>query len=167
MLWVSLVAALAGVAAAVFAFVQARSATESRREAQAAQVRAEAAEREAIAVAGQARDALARSANALEKSNEIAERAIPKEVVKWRVERIGGTRWMAQNVGRLIAYNALIEQVAGWVHVDDEEPRDVGNGDSLFFSTMAIDGESPRVRITCEDRSASEPEMIRNEFALP
>lgn len=167
MVFLNVVLALAAGASAIFAFVQAKAATDSRKEAQAAQGRAEQAEREAIRIAGEARDALGRSATALEAANDIAERAIPKPVMKWSVSQIVKDRWMAQNSGDLTAYDARIEQVAGWVHTDDDEPRDVTRGDCLYFNTMSMGGVSARIRIVCEDRSGDEPIRTVNEITMP
>lgn len=173
-LWVSVVAACAGIAAAVFAYVQAKAATDSRadaeqarRDAQVAQQRAEEARAEALRVAAEARDALGRSAAALEAANEISERALPKPQIKWNITQIGDSRWMAQNVGDLTAFDAEIEKLAGWLHTDDDGPRDVTRGDCLYFNTMSIGGESARIRIVCEDRSGDEPLRTVNEITMP
>lgn len=172
--WLALVGACAAVAAAIFAYVQAKSATDSRRDAQAAQTeardaqaRAEAAQAEALRIAGLARDELSRSATALEHANEIAKSAIPEKKISWSISPVGKTRWMAQNVSEVTAYAAHIEGLAGWVHADDEEPRDVTTGDALYFNTMNAGGTNPRIRITCEDRRGDEPQQIVNEITMP
>jgi len=174
MLWLTVVSAGAAIASAVFAFVQAKAATDSRRDAQdarrdakSAQSKAEIAQAEANRIAGEAKDALSRSAGALERANEIAERSIPKDEITWRITQVGESRWMASNAGKITAYQARIEQLSGWVHTDDEEPRDVMPGDSLYFNTMSLGGEAARILIRAEERTDAGTREIRNEVTMP
>lgn len=80
LVWLNVVLACAGVAAAVFAYVQAKTATDAKKDAdtardaaQEAQKDAQAARDEANRIAGESRDALGRSAAALERQAALAE----------------------------------------------------------------------------------------------
>lgn len=166
MLWVAFAAAVAAVASAVFAFVQAKAAIDARSDAVAAEMKAEAAQAEASRIAGEARDALGRSASALEAANLIAEKAM-REVISWELQDLGDSRYRLVNTGRITAFGAVVEAVAGWVDGDEAGPRDVGPGDSLiFYAISTFDGPTPRAKIRCEDRSGAEPQMIENFLTL-
>ncbi len=166
-LWVSLVSAMATIAAAVFTFVQAKAATDERQEAEEARDESRKARDEAAALAREANEAFKRQAEAQERANEIAQRALPKPAIKWEVHQIGSSRWRATNVGELVAFDARIEQVAGWVSPDDDDPRDVGPGDSLIFNCMSTGGESARIRIVSFERTEDGERELRNEVTMP
>lgn len=166
-LWLTFVMAAAAVAAAVFAFVQAKVAVSSKDDAESAQAAAEEARTEALRIVGEARDALQRSADALEQSNAIAREGLPKPKISWELQPVGRMRWMAQNVGDAMGFDARVEGVAGFVSSDDDEPRDVGPGDSLYFVAMSTAGDSARVRITCMNRDLDVPTETVTEITLP
>lgn len=60
-------------------------------------------------------------------------------------------------------------KLSGLVEPDDDEPRDVGIGDSLYFiSSSAFGGAPPRIAVVCEyiDGEGMR-QTARNELTLP
>lgn len=168
--FLNLFVTLAAVASAVFAFVQAKSATDSRRDAQDAGVEAiearnlaKVAQVEAQRVAIEARDALSRSATALERANELSEAALPKVEVRWRVEstkRKG--HYIAINEGTIPARDVVLSGEQG-ILIDGESPViQVGPGDGCEFSSWQGNGmASPLLSIRWIDSRSPESQEIK------
>lgn len=156
MTWLTLVLALAAVASAVFAYVQAKSATDSRREAQGAKVESEKARDEAVWLAKEANTAFVRQAEAQERANELAEAAMPVPEIAWTIRRLSKSRFELVNTGDLVARNVTLAGVGAepdLIQIDSDEalPRDVGPGDGVaFFATMVM-GPDPKLRAEWED----------------
>ncbi|WEK13896.1 MAG: hypothetical protein P0Y48_01400 [Candidatus Microbacterium phytovorans] len=153
LLWTG-VGAVAALGAAALAWAQAREARSARSEALEAQVEArlardaaQTARDDANRIASEARQELARSASALERANEIAESSRPRPIVKWEVSRIDRDKYVAVNVGMLIAENARIEQAGGHVFALQDGVQDISPGDSLSFAVARPGGTTPRVRM--------------------
>lgn len=148
-------------ASAVFAFVQAKAATDTladAREAQSgaalAQKNAEAARDEANKIAKAAAAQLSRSAAALERANELTEAAMPKPSVTWAVSRIRGDLWRCLNSGDLAASNVKLSGAAG-IHTDaDSEADVVPPGQALEFGAMQVEGFTPMLTVEWDDENA-------------
>lgn len=98
MLWVALCSALAAVASAVFAFVQARAATDSRNDAQIAREESQAARDESARLAGEANAAFVRQAEAQEEANRLKQRDHPD----WVFTPLGDLTWRAVNTSQQV-----------------------------------------------------------------
>jgi len=156
--WLNLCIALLTAALAVFAFVQAKAATDSRRDALGARDGAEAAQAEATRVAAEARDALLRSAAALERSNEIAEDALPTPQVHWQLRSTGKSRYIVVNDGQLTALDVALSGNEG-IYVDQASRSDrIVPGDSLEFHLVRGMGmPTSKLTITWTPEGQSEP----------
>ena len=158
--------AISGAAAAA-AVVQAQAATQAKTAAEDARNESRLARDEAVRLSAEANAAFLRQAAAQEEANELARAALPRDEPEWKVHQIGKDRWQATNTGRATALDAKIVKVAGWVHVDDDAPRDVGIGDSLFFNTMALGGESPRIEISWSLDDNGMEKKFANQITMP
>lgn len=162
--FLNLVVALAAVASAVFAFVQARSATDSRQdaldagnEARKAQSKAETAQADARKIAAEARDALSRSAVALERANELSEAALPKAHVHWRISPTredGG--YIAINDGTIPAFDVVLSGEQGILIDEDSRGGSVSPGEGCEFTSWRGRGMgTPRIGISWNDSTSS------------
>ncbi|CAN7444571.1 hypothetical protein LJR045_002930 [Microbacterium sp. LjRoot45] len=156
-LWVTLVGACAAVAAAVFTFVQARAATESRRDAQEARNEAREARDESVRLATEANAAFIRQAEAQEEANEIErEKSRPDD---WSVGPAGGSMYRATNTSkRLIIVESITvqpERTKGLVHIETNHPDGRYEfGDSFEFAVLRVSGPGPEkmtIRYRYED----------------
>lgn len=156
-------------AAAVAAIVQARAAVAARIAAEDARNESRNARDEAAQLSREANAAFIRQAEAQEESNRLARLSAPKVEPKFKLEPVSSSRWALSNIGTATAENAQVLPLAGLVEADDEGPRDVGVGDSLFFvASSAFGREAPRIAIVCEyvdDEGARQ--SARNEITLP
>ena len=159
---VAVVAALGGVAAAIFAGSQARSARLDRKDAENARNESQAARDEAVRLAGEANDAFKRQAEALERSNELEEAKRPKPRVNWQ-PRMGAGRdsRILVNEGNIEARNVVGTGNIG-LHVDeDTQAESVMPGDSIayFVSPTLSSIGRPRLRIEWDDDSSTERQV--------
>lgn len=156
MLWLTIVLACAAVASAVFAYVQARAATESLRDARAARDESRAARDEAAALAEKATDAFVRQAEALEESNELTKKAMPPDGARWELQHVRKMKYVLVNNGNATAEGATLTDITnppGWVRHSHSEPKDVAQGDVLEFLALAASGSpNPRVRVSWRER---------------
>ncbi len=144
MLWLTLVLALAAVASAVFAFVQARAAVSGRDDALAAQRSAESARDEALELSK-------RATVAAEKHAEALKRAAPGE---WStLRRTGGHRLALTNTTGREATIETIEVANGALAKVNTTrrplPAQVDHGDVYEFSLEAPGtSRTPEVKVT-------------------
>lgn len=141
MLWVALCSALAAVASAVFAFVQARAATDSRNDAQTARKESQAARDESARLAGEANAAFVRQAEAQEEANRLKQ----SERYDWTFAPIANNAWRAVNTsGRVlidVQFHVAPDEAksivdVGSLHMDGRyEP-----GDTLVFLVKETPG---------------------------
>ena len=97
-LWLALVGAAAAVASAVFAFVQAKAATDDRRDAETARAAAEEARDESARLAAEATDAFKRQAEAQEEANKLKrEELAPAD---WEIGQTGDNSFRASNASK-------------------------------------------------------------------
>lgn len=142
-LWVSLVSALATVAGAVFTYVQAKVATDGRRDAESARDESRKARDEAAALAREANDALHRQALAQEKS-------LPPE---WSAAIPGeGQRVSFQNTSsrHIVVEGVEVEPIGAHrlVRLGAELPTRVEYGDHLEVYVLHMLAGSPeRVKL--------------------
>lgn len=157
MLWVTLVGACAAVAAAVFAYVQARAATESRRDAQDARNEARVARDESVRLASEANAAFVRQAEAQEEANELErQKSRPDD---WSVGQSSGSTFRATNSSqRLLLVEDITvqpEKTKGLVHIETNHPDGrYEYGDSFEFLLIRLSGPGPEkltIRYRYED----------------
>lgn len=160
--FLNLVVALAAVASAVFAFVQARSAMQAVDDAREAQAAAEASEAEARKIASEARDELSRSANALEKANELAEAALPKPEVRWRIAPTKEEKsFLLINDGTIPATNVEISGGQGVLIAKGGRVGVLETGDAYEFSSWSGHGmETPRLVISWVDSQSIDRQVV-------
>ena len=161
-LTVAVVAALGGVAAAIFAGSQARSARLDRKDAESARNESQAARDEAVRLAGEANEAFKRQAEALERSNELEEAKRPKPHVSWHPQPGAGrdSRTLV-NKGTIEARNVIGTGTSG-VHTDEgSQSASVMPGDSIAFWVMPTfdDVGRPRLHVEWDDDSSSERQV--------
>lgn len=156
-------------AAAVAAIVQARAAVAARIAAEEARNESRIARDEAAELAREANSAFVRQAEAQEEANRLARLSAPRLEPKFKLEPIANSRWALSNVGTAMAENAQVLQVAGLVKPDDDSPRNVGPGDSLFFvASRALGRPSARIALVCEYVDGEGVRQTsRNEITLP
>lgn len=157
---------VSGVAAAA-AVVQARSAESSRLAAEEARNESRTARDEAVRLTREANAAFVRQAVAQEEANELVRAAAPKKEPKFNLVEVSKSRWMATNVGTAVARRVQITKVSGWVHAEEDAPRDLDIGDSLYFNAMSLGGETPRIELNFSNALDGELEDFRNEITLP
>ena len=158
---------VSGVAAAA-AVVQARAANRARADSEIARDQSRTARDEAAELARVATAAFVRQAEAQEEGNRIARASLPKIQPKISLRQVGNDRWMATNTGDVTAYDAQIIVLAGYIHLNDNEPRDLHIGDSLYFNVLSASGDDPRIRIRYEHRpDDGEPTVFQNDITLP
>ncbi|KAA9133716.1 hypothetical protein [Microbacterium caowuchunii] len=98
MLWVGLFGTVAALASAVFAYVQAKAATDSRRDADAARDESRRARDESARLAGEANAAFIRQAEAQETANRIRiQEMTPPD---WKVSHVAGDRYRGTNTSQ-------------------------------------------------------------------
>ena len=164
--WINLGLLVATAAATVVTVISAVVAHRDRADTAKDRAAAEKARDESLRLSRQATESFDRQATALERANELIEASTPKPDVRWVIQQVSTSRWMATNNGDAIARGALLEGLSGLVRAEETVPRDVMPGDSLyFFSHRTMGGDMPRVRLSCttdgrEDRAT-------NEFTLP
>ncbi|MFT2706137.1 hypothetical protein [Clavibacter zhangzhiyongii] len=157
---VSIVAAVATIAAAVIAAAQARIAMHARDDARKAQAGSESAAAESVALARKANDAFERQARAQEEANQLARANLPADEVRWTYRHIAGMRYVLTNAGTRIARAASIEDItepSGWVQPEEPGPCDVRPGDSLEFMVVTAWGSPrPEFRVTWTEDGSDE-----------
>ena len=160
MVWLTFVLAAAAVASAVFAFMQAKAATDNRKESEVARNESRAARDEAVRLSIEANAAFTRQAEAQERANEIATAQLPVSKVVWTYKNVRGVKWILLNKGTLTARNAVMTDItepAGFIRPELKEPRDVCPGDHLeFVAVSAGNGPTPMFRVTWKDDGSDE-----------
>lgn len=137
-------------AAAVAALVQARAAVDARRDAQTAQQGSERARDEATEVAREAVEESRRQTEELKRRNDLAERALPKDELRWAIRHLSGSRYEVFNDGTVDVPSARVlgaGEAPGLIMPDEEEPRAVARGDGLSFIAVQVMGPDPVMRI--------------------
>jgi hypothetical protein len=151
MLWLTFLSTAAALASAVFAFVQAKTATTSRQDAQIARTDAQKARDETLSLKAKANEAFERLAAAQERATEIEEAKLPKPFVDWRVEPGSGrdTRRLV-NIGTIAALAVTATGGPG-VYTDEDSQSDlVVPGDSIEFAVMPRNSGTGRPRLHVE-----------------
>lgn len=146
MVFLNVVLALAAGASAVFAFVQAKAATDSRKEAQLAQGRAEQAEQETIRIAGEANAAFIRQAEAQEEANRIKREEMEPD--DWSIVQTAKSSWRVSNTSkRTLTVADLIvfpESMKGFAHIETSHGDGVYEyGDSFTLTPIRYAGGGP------------------------
>lgn len=142
---IALGAFLLAAVSALIALWQAGVASRARADAQAARDDAADHEKAALRAAQDAASAATRSAaeakrtaDALEEANELTRSLLPTE--RWEYEHVGGVRHCVRNLsgGLLTAVTAFaaIERDYDRVRMEGDNPRDVLNGESVYFTVM-------------------------------
>ncbi|MEN2738253.1 hypothetical protein ABCS02_10710 [Microbacterium sp. X-17] len=158
MLWFTGVAACAAIASAVFAFVQAKAATDSRRDADEARDEASRARDESARLAGEANAAFVRQAEAQEEANRLRrEESRPDD---WSLAQIGNNSFRATNSSRqlllvsemLVTPNEVKSLVPILTSHDDGRYE---YGDSFTFAVVRVGGPSPE-KLTIKYRYATD-----------
>jgi hypothetical protein len=150
-------------AAAVAALVQAQAAVQARRDAQKAQAESEHARDEAAALAREAIDESKRQTDALQRRNELAERALPKDEVRWVVRHLNKSRWEIVNAGSVDIPSARVVGAGvgpGLIRPDEKAPRPVPRGDGLAFIAFQVSGPDPVMRIEFYNPITGEDEHL-------
>lgn len=159
-LWVALAAALAGIGSAVFAFVQAKAATDTLADAQEARDEARAARDESARLAGEANAAFIRQAEAQEEANRIKlEESKPDD---WSLSYVSGQLFKATNSSTRplieVRFEVLPEEAAGLVSI--RTSHDDGRyepGDSFSFIVARVMGpEAEKIAIRYRYESDAE-----------
>jgi hypothetical protein len=150
--WLTIVLACAAVASAVFAYVQARAATESRKDAQTARSESLAARDEATRLAAVATTAFVRQAEAQEEANRLAEEALPKKVVQFEVKHVKGDTWGLFLRGDFDLDAVTISGAGKSPELirpdDDDQPKTLTRGDHIRFWVLPISAAGrPRLAI--------------------
>lgn len=164
MLWLTVVLALAAVAAAVFAFVQAKSATESLKEAREARDESESARDEAVRLSREANAAFVRQADAQERANELAAAALPKPRWHLNIQRLEKNSYVVVNDGEVTVRAVLLEgagEAPGFIHPEEDQARDLVVGDAIGFAALKGMGTQPVLRISYGDASGERHSMER------
>lgn len=142
---VSIIAALATIAAAVIAAWQAKIARDARDDARKAQADSESAAAESVMLAKKANDAFERQAQAQEEANTIARASLPPDEVRWEYAQIKGVRYILRNAGTRTALAAVIEDItepSGFVR-PEKSPRTVRPGEAIEFTVLSAWGAPP------------------------
>lgn len=141
-LWVAIVAACAALAGAVFAYVQAKAATDTLDDARTARDDAQRARDESVRLAGEANAAFVRQAEAQEEANRIAREArrepdwtVSRSGFSWRVANTSGQpiHVLSLGVSPMIAFDLL--RVDSHFHPDMRYDE----GEVLSFNLMEVD----------------------------
>lgn len=168
MLWLTVILVVAAIGSALFAFMQARAAMQSRADAQLARDESREARDESARLAREANEAFIRQAEAQERANDLAEAALPRREVRWENAPLENGRWRLTNIGDVLAHEARLEVVAGVIEIDDTVARDVSPGDSLMFQVfLSGRDDPPRVRVTFVDRAGTMPERHELVITIP
>lgn len=168
-LWVAVVGACAAVAAAVFAFVQAKAATDGRKDAEAARDEARSARDESARLAAEANSAFVRQAAAQEEANRLKLKELTPE--DWSLARGQGT-WIrvTNTTGRRVVnvqITASPAELSGLVRIDSSHPDGVYEiGDSFRFAVIRLAGDQPE-KLTISYRFESDPSVGRKYFHIP
>lgn len=172
-LTVALFATLAAVASAVFAFVQAKAATdtledarEARAGAESAQKNAEAARDRANEIADAARVELARSASALERANDLTEAALPKPEVRWKFVPVAGRQWACKNVGDLTAIDVKLQGGPGLRFGTSSMADTVAPNASVLFRELMVPGSRSQVTVFWFDERSEEMQSHSMPFPV-
>ena len=137
--------------AALAAIVQARAAHVSRIAAEDARNESSIARDEAVRLSQEANAAFVRQAEAQEEGNRLTKAALPRKAPKIELRRVADSKWMATNAGDLPAAAAQIIGVSGIIQPEDDEPRPLDIGDSLYFHVLkTLRSGPPRIRIRLE-----------------
>lgn len=147
----------AAVAAAIFAYMQARGATASRQDAEAARDEARAARDESARLAGEANEAFKRQARAQEEANELAKRAYPD----WTHQLLSDGRWRVVNTSArpmaLVGIEVFPAEATENVSFASREGgSDLAPGDSLTLR-LAAGVRVPVDKIILQYRFAEDP----------
>lgn len=146
---ISLGGFLLSVVGAIIALRQAGVASAARADAQRARDDAADHETAALQAAQDAADAASRSADeakrtadALEEANELARTLIPTD--RWEYEYVGGVRHSVRNVSGALLIDvtvfAAIERDYDRVRMEGDNPREVLNGESVYFTVLQAMG---------------------------
>ncbi|MFF7684129.1 hypothetical protein ACFZA2_15380 [Microbacterium sp. NPDC007973] len=159
-LWVALVGAMAAVGSAVFAYVQARAATDSRRDADEARDEARAARDESARLAGEANDAFRRQAEAQEEANRL--KAAEMEPKDWGFGHVTGIRYRGTNTSKQVllveSFDIQPDPAAALVHIQSNHTDGrFEYGDSFDFMVNRVSGLAPE-KLTIKYRRESDAE---------
>ncbi len=151
MLWLTFVLAAAAIASAVFAYLQARVATASRRDAIDARNESRNARDEIVELSREANASFTRQAEAQERANEIESAKLPKDEADWALVHIDGVRWAVRNIGRRTAENANLHDMTnekGFLRFETMSPQDIAVNDLIEFTVLSGWGTpNPRVEV--------------------
>lgn len=149
MLWITLVAACAAVAGSIFAFVQAKAATDSRRDAQAAEAGAVTARDAAVAAQQDSAAAAQRIAEVLEARAAAARAAAEQRSNPWQLNAgrytKNGTAVLLSLVGehRVADVSIEFERAPYMVRLDpDPVPTEMQPGEAIEIYYMRAGGDS-------------------------
>lgn len=148
-MWIALFGAAAGIASAVFAFVQAKEATDSRRDAQAAEAAAVAARDAAVLAQQESASAAGRIAQVLEEqaaaaAASAAKRDDPWEMRPGRTRRNGDAMLVVQAAQNLSVADVSLEfeRRPSILHIDPNPvPPTMRPGDAFELYWMGTMGD--------------------------
>lgn len=166
------VAAAAALVGAIVAIGQARAASTDRRAADLSRDEAARSSKESARLAAIATDAFIRQAEAQEHANILTEQAIPKKKVKFALSPVSGTRWIANNTGDLTALSAQVlpatEDLVGFIRPEDDGPRDIVPGDSMFFIVLStMQSPTPRILLRYKESSEEDADVFEVAISIP
>ena len=144
MLWLTLCSTLAALASAVFAFVQARSATNSQRDAEEARNEARKARDESARLAGEANAAFIRQAEAHEEANVLKrlEMTPPDLTVQrtknggFRLSNTSGTRMTLEDITAAPAEREGAQSLVRLTRGNDDSVYEPGDWFDFFVAQM-------------------------------
>jgi hypothetical protein len=167
LIFLNIVLALAAVASAVFAFVQAKSATDSRRDAEEARNESRRARDESAKLAGEANTAFIRQAEAQEEANRLKKAELTPPT--W-----SGPRPLSGNLYAMVNMSPRVIQIerfavdpsdaAGLVHLESAASGIYPPGSSFDFAVLGVAGSRPR---TLAVHYRFEGDEERHEFIIP
>lgn len=171
--WVSLIAAGAALAGAVFTYVQARAATQSREDAQAAQREASSARDAAVAAQQESALAAGRIAEVLESRAAEAREAADRRPSPWEIRpgryRKNGDAVVLTLTGAFpVADVAIdIERAPTIVHMDPEPvPTEMQPGDAVEIYYMRAAGDPSTSTVVISWRWADRDEVHQTRGAM-
>lgn len=140
-LWVALVGAMAAVGSAVFAYVQARAATDSRRDADEARDEARLARDESARLAGEANEAFRRQAEAQEEANRLKQ--LEMEPEDWEFTHISGQKFRGTNTSKRVlhvqSFDVQPDKAESLVRIEsNHEDGRYAYGDSFEFFVLNV-----------------------------
>lgn len=146
-MWVGLFGTMAAIASAVFAFVQAKAATDAQTEAQLASVAAREARDESARLAAEANEAFRRQAEAQEEANRLRREELTPPDWTGPTPVRGDVHRMVNSSRHTIVVDQFEVAPDGAESMVDIDPEDGGRfeaGDSFEFAAFASFAGSPK-----------------------